>query len=87
MQIILATGHYARIHRSGIGHVEMLRGVDNNKDQTYFLNQLSQQQLSKVMFPIGDIEKSEVRRIAEEQGLVIAKKKDSTGICLWAKKL
>lgn len=76
----VATGHYARIHRHEDGHVEMLRGVDNNKDQTYFLNQLSQQQLSKVMFPIGDIEKSEVRRIAEEQGLVTAKKKDSTGI-------
>lgn len=73
----VATGHYARIHRHEDGHVEMLRGVDNNKDQTYFLNQLSQQQLSKVMFPIGDIEKSEVRRIAEEQGLVTAKKKDS----------
>ncbi|MCP8584241.1 tRNA 2-thiouridine(34) synthase MnmA, partial [Acinetobacter baumannii] len=58
----VATGHYARIHRHEDGHVEMLRGVDNNKDQTYFLNQLSQQQLSKVMFPIGDIEKSEVRR-------------------------
>ena len=71
----VATGHYACIHRHEDGHVEMLRGVDNNKDQTYFLNQLSQQQLSKVMFPIGDIEKIEVRRIAEEQGLVTAKKK------------
>lgn len=71
----VATGHYTRIHRHEDGHVEMLRGVDNNKDQTYFLNQLSQQQLSKVMFPIGDIEKSEVRRIAEEQGLVTAKEK------------
>ncbi len=83
----VATGHYARIHRHEDGHVEMLRGVDNNKDQTYFLNQLSQQQLSKVMFPIGDIEKSEVRRIAEEQGLVTAKKKDSTGICFIGEKL
>ncbi|HCX2324038.1 TPA: tRNA 2-thiouridine(34) synthase MnmA, partial [Staphylococcus aureus] len=82
----VATGHYARIHRHEDGHVEMLRGVDNNKDQTYFLNQLSQQQLSKVMFPIGDIEKSEVRRIAEEQGLVTAKKKDSTGICFIGEK-
>ena len=81
----VATGHYARIHRHEDGH-EMLRGVDNNKDQTYFLNQLSQQQLSKVMFPIGDIEKSEVRRIAEEQGLVTAKKKDSTGICFIGEK-
>ena len=53
----VATGHYARIRRHEDGHVEMLRGVDNNKDQTYFLNQLSQEQLSKVMFPIGDIEK------------------------------
>ncbi len=77
----VATGHYARIRRHDDGHVEMLRGVDNNKDQTYFLNQLSQEQLSKVMFPIGDIEKSEVRRIAEEQNLATAKKKDSTGIC------
>ncbi len=83
----VATGHYARIHRHEDGHVEMLRGVDNNKDQTYFLNQLSQQQLSKVMFPIGDIEKSEVRRIAEEQGLVTAKKKILQAFVLSAKKL
>lgn len=53
----VATGHYARVRRHEDGHVEMLRGVDNNKDQTYFLNQLSQSQLSRVMFPIGDIEK------------------------------
>ncbi|MDW4254449.1 tRNA 2-thiouridine(34) synthase MnmA [Staphylococcus saprophyticus] len=77
----VATGHYARVRRHEDGHVEMLRGVDNNKDQTYFLNQLSQSQLSRVMFPIGDIEKKEVRRIAEEQDLATAKKKDSTGIC------
>lgn len=83
----VATGHYAHIHRHEDGHVEMLRGVDNNKDQTYFLNQLSQQQLSKVMFPIGDIEKSEVRRIAEEQGLVTAKKKILQAFVLSAKKL
>ena len=70
----MATGHYARIHRHEDGRVEMLRGVDDNKDQTYFLNQLSQEQLSKVMFPIGDIEK-EVRKIAEEQDLATAKKK------------
>lgn len=77
----LATGHYARIDRSGDGEVRMLRGVDDNKDQTYFLNQLSQEQLAHVMFPIGDIEKKEVRKIAEEAGLATAKKKDSTGIC------
>lgn len=71
----LATGHYARIDRSGDGEVQMLRGVDNNKDQTYFLNQLSQEQLAHVMFPIGDIEKKEVRKIAEEAGLATAKKK------------
>lgn len=71
----VATGHYARIRRHDDGHVEMLRGVDNNKDQTYFLNQLSQQQLSKVMFPIGDIDKKEVRKIAEEQDLATAKRK------------
>ena len=70
----VATGHYARIHRHEDGRVEMLRGVDDNKDQTYFLNQLSQEQLSKVMFPIGDIEKK-VRKIAEEQDLATAKKK------------
>ncbi|MEK5433653.1 tRNA 2-thiouridine(34) synthase MnmA [Lysinibacillus sp. FSL R7-0073] len=77
----LATGHYARIDRSGDGEVLMFRGVDENKDQTYFLNQLTQEQLKHVMFPIGDIEKKEVRKIAEEAGLATAKKKDSTGIC------
>ena len=76
----LATGHYARIAETEDG-VSMLRGVDTNKDQTYFLNQLNQDQLSKVMFPIGDIEKSRVREIAEEAQLSTAKKKDSTGIC------
>lgn len=76
----LATGHYARIDHTEDG-VKMLRGVDHNKDQTYFLNQLSQEQLSHVMFPIGDLEKPRVREIAEEAGLATAKKKDSTGIC------
>ncbi|WP_394217892.1 tRNA 2-thiouridine(34) synthase MnmA [Halobacillus trueperi] len=76
----LATGHYAQV-RENDGTYEMLRGVDHNKDQTYFLNQLSQEVLSKVMFPLGHLEKKEVRRIAEEHGLATAKKKDSTGIC------
>ncbi|KIL53384.1 thiouridylase [Jeotgalibacillus alimentarius] len=76
----LATGHYARIDRAD-GEVKMLRGLDQNKDQTYFLNQLSQDQLEKVMFPIGDIDKKEVRKIAAEAGLATATKKDSTGIC------
>lgn len=76
----VATGHYARVRRHN-GRVEMLRGVDSNKDQTYFLNQLTHSQLEKVMFPIGDIEKAKVREIAEAQNLATAKKKDSTGIC------
>ena len=63
------------------GEYKMLRGVDENKDQTYFLNQLTQDQLSKVMFPIGNIEKPKVREIAIEAGLATATKKDSTGIC------
>src|SRR5699024_12596258 len=62
----VATGHYARVRRDG-DKVEMLRGVDNNKDQTYFLNQLTEEQLSKVMFTLGELEKREVRKIAEEQ--------------------
>ncbi|KIL44503.1 thiouridylase [Jeotgalibacillus soli] len=76
----LATGHYARVENRD-GEVKMLRGIDEKKDQTYFLNQLSQEQLSKVMFPIGDIDKKEVRKIAQEAGLATAAKKDSTGIC------
>ncbi|MFC2948445.1 tRNA 2-thiouridine(34) synthase MnmA [Virgibacillus sediminis] len=76
----LATGHYAQV-REKDGHVEMLRGVDDNKDQTYFLNQLSEEVLSKVMFPLGHLPKSKVREIAMEHGLATATKKDSTGIC------
>ncbi|WP_018757096.1 tRNA 2-thiouridine(34) synthase MnmA [Paenibacillus terrigena] len=76
----LATGHYARVVEED-GEFKLLRGVDSNKDQTYFLNALNQQQLSKAMFPIGHLPKKEVRRIAEEAGLATAKKKDSTGVC------
>ena len=76
----LATGHYAQVEYRD-GEYKMLRGKDENKDQTYFLNQLSQDQLKHVMFPIGSLEKSEVRRIAQENGLATAAKKDSTGIC------
>ncbi len=82
----VATGHYARVRRDENNVAHMLRGVDNNKDQTYFLNQLSQEQLSKVMFPLGEMDKKEVRRIAEEAGLATAKKKDSTGICFIGEK-
>ncbi|MCD5323677.1 MULTISPECIES: tRNA 2-thiouridine(34) synthase MnmA [Pontibacillus] len=76
----LATGHYAQVRHNGERY-EMLRGIDDNKDQTYFLNQLSQDVLSKVMFPLGHIDKSRVREIAKEHDLATATKKDSTGIC------
>lgn len=76
----VATGHYARIRRDG-DRVELLRGVDENKDQTYFLNALSQDQLRHVLFPLGEMDKSKVREIAKEVGLATATKKDSTGIC------
>ncbi|WP_010098964.1 tRNA 2-thiouridine(34) synthase MnmA [Ornithinibacillus scapharcae] len=76
----LATGHYAQV-RENNGKYEMLRGVDSNKDQTYFLNQLTSDILEKVMFPLGHMPKSKVREIAKEHGLATATKKDSTGIC------
>ncbi|WP_318508268.1 tRNA 2-thiouridine(34) synthase MnmA [Bacillus sp. T3] len=76
----LATGHYARVEYRD-GEYKMLRGVDENKDQTYFLNQLNQSQLEKVMFPIGSLEKARVRELAKEAELATATKKDSTGIC------
>lgn len=77
----VAMGHYARVKRDLDGTVHLLRGVDENKDQTYFLNQLSQAQLQKSLFPLGGMQKSEVRELAEKAGLATAKKKDSTGIC------
>lgn len=77
----IAMGHYAQVTTDQDGVVHMLRGADNNKDQTYFLSALSQDQLKKSMFPIGHLQKPEVRRLAEEAGLATAKKKDSTGIC------
>jgi len=76
----LATGHYAQVEYRD-GEHKMLRGLDDNKDQTYFLNQLTQDQLKRVMFPIGSLEKSKVREIAKEANLATATKKDSTGIC------
>ena len=76
----VATGHYARVEHID-GHVRMLRGVDRGKDQTYFLNQLTEAQLSRVMFPLGGLTKSEVRDIARTHQLATANKKDSTGIC------
>lgn len=76
----VATGHYARVEHFA-DHSTLLRGLDQNKDQTYFLAQVSQNAVSKTLFPIGNLQKSEVRRLAEELDLVVAKKKDSTGIC------
>ena len=76
----VATGHYARVVREN-GEVRMLRGKDENKDQTYFLNQLTEEQLRKVFFPLGDMEKPKVRELATEAHLATASKKDSTGIC------
>ncbi|MCW6662065.1 tRNA 2-thiouridine(34) synthase MnmA [Aerococcaceae bacterium NML201209] len=77
----VAMGHYAQVHRDEQGVVHLLRGADSNKDQTYFLSQLSQAQLQKSLFPLGHLQKKEVRAIAEEAGLATAKKKDSTGVC------
>ncbi|HEY0720508.1 MAG TPA: tRNA 2-thiouridine(34) synthase MnmA [Gammaproteobacteria bacterium] len=76
----IATGHYARI-REEDGRFFLLKGRDSGKDQSYFLYMLGQQQLSRSLFPVGELEKSEVRRIAEQHQLVTAQKKDSTGIC------
>lgn len=76
----VATGHYAIVNH-GDKVSKMYKGVDGNKDQTYFLCRLSQQQLKKSLFPLGNIEKGEVRRIANELNLAIANKKDSTGVC------
>ena len=76
----IATGHYCKIsHEKGVHR--LLKAADKNKDQTYFLNQLTQLQLENVLFPLQDMQKPEVRKIALENGLATAKKKDSTGIC------
>lgn len=76
----IATGHYARTEvRNGKG--ALLRGLDKNKDQTYFLHAVGHEQFEKTLFPVGELEKPEVRRIAEKYQLATAKKKDSTGIC------
>jgi tRNA-specific 2-thiouridylase len=76
----IATGHYARL-REAAGKVELLKAVDSAKDQSYFLHRLSQAQLARVMFPLGEMKKTEVRRIAGEAGLHNFAKRDSTGIC------
>ncbi len=76
----VATGHYARVARDG-NAFQLLRAVDRSKDQSYFLHQLGQAQLAATRFPLGELHKNEVRRIAAERGLATATKKDSTGIC------
>lgn len=85
----VATGHYCRkdtvIGADGTEYHRLLAGLDGNKDQSYFLCQLSQQQLSKALFPIGHLVKNEVRDIAREQGLATAERKDSQGICFVGK--
>lgn len=77
----VATGHYCGIEHATDGRHYLLKAADANKDQTYFLNQVTQPQLADVLFPLADLKKEEVRRLAEENGLATAKKKDSTGIC------
>jgi tRNA-uridine 2-sulfurtransferase len=83
----IATGHYARVRwcpknpGEPHGHCQLLKGLDDTKDQSYFLHRLNQAQLAKTLFPVGELRKTEVRRIAQEIGLPNAKKKDSTGIC------
>ena len=77
---LIATGHYVR-RQDKDGKSQLLRGLDSNKDQSYFLYTLSHQQVAQSLFPVGELEKPEVRRIAEELDLVTARKKDSTGIC------
>jgi len=84
----VATGHYCRkgsINKNGKDIYQLLSGIDTNKDQSYFLCQLSQAQLAKALFPIGELTKPEVRKIAAEQDLVTAEKKDSQGLCFIGK--
>ena len=77
---LIATGHYVR-RRDTDGQTQLLKGLDNNKDQSYFLHAVSEAAFAKSLFPVGELEKPEVRRLAEEYGLATARKKDSTGIC------
>jgi tRNA-specific 2-thiouridylase len=84
----VATGHYCRrdsFEKDGKTIYRLLSGKDAKKDQSYFLCQVSQQQLSKTLFPVGELQKSEVRQIAKEQGLITADKKDSQGLCFIGK--
>lgn len=82
---LVATGHYARVTRDDDSTTHLLAGVDQDKDQSYFLCQLTQLQLKRVLFPIGELEKTEVRDLARKHELVVADKKDSQGICFVGK--
>ena len=77
----IATGHYARVRRTPEGTVQLLKGLDPAKDQSYFLHRLTQEQLARTLFPVGHLRKTEVRALAAQVGLPNARKKDSTGIC------
>jgi tRNA-specific 2-thiouridylase len=81
----IATGHYARVRERNLGgnvlRYDLLKGLDDSKDQSYFLHRLNQAQLAKTLFPVGELRKTVVRQIAEQIALPNAKKKDSTGIC------
>ncbi|CCV64557.1 tRNA-specific 2-thiouridylase MnmA [Alteracholeplasma palmae J233] len=77
----IAMGHYAQVDQTDINNPKLIKAVDNNKDQTYFLSQLESEQIKKVLFPIGHLTKPEVRKIALENNLINATKKDSTGVC------
>ena len=81
----VATGHYCQKRTNEDGSFSLLAGADPGKDQSYFLCQLSQEQLSKALFPIGQLHKAEVRQIAQENGLITADKKDSQGLCFVGK--
>ena len=81
----VATGHYCQKREGERGGFDLISGTDNSKDQSYFLCQITQRQLSKVLFPIGHLEKKEVRNIARKEGLVTADKKDSQGLCFVGK--
>ena len=80
----IATGHYTRLAEVD-GQTQLLKGLDGNKDQSYFLCQLSQEQLKMALFPIGHLEKPQVREIAKEADLITAGKKDSQGLCFIGK--
>ena len=83
----VATGHYAQLSRDENGHMHLMRSVDQNKDQTYFLSQLSTEQLDRVMFPIGDITKPEVRAMAKRQDWLLLRRRIQLEFALLAKRI